>query len=316
MSSNEQQTRSRTTKLPRVLIAFLIIAPLATIGLFAAGILTVMPLRRVGEMPTPVIVVERMDGSVTMIEEASPSALMGSGGDRTFISAESTSSSTDIAVVEELPWSFLAPDDGKIVFAAFGIAALAVLLGAVAFRLITHRWEPRDARAGRKSLAVRYAIVALVLWIAIGGFLLADLVYAVSVYSRVLLVFAGLVLLLAIVTLLGRPTREKALVIVLALLIVFSIPFANWNSRKTFLRSLYRIQEGMTLDQVEAIMSGYRKGDVSPIVAETGPSSGTREAETTATRSYRHTTEGWGDSDFGVVTFENGRVVDVDFLPD
>jgi hypothetical protein len=32
--------------------------------------------------------------------------------------------------------------------------------------------------------------------------------------------------------------------------------------------------------------------------------------------TYRHTTEGWGGSDAGVVTFEGGRVVQIEFLHD
>jgi hypothetical protein len=32
--------------------------------------------------------------------------------------------------------------------------------------------------------------------------------------------------------------------------------------------------------------------------------------------NYRHTTEGWGDSDWGLVTFQAGRVSQVEFLPD
>jgi hypothetical protein len=31
---------------------------------------------------------------------------------------------------------------------------------------------------------------------------------------------------------------------------------------------------------------------------------------------YRHTSEGWGDSDWGEIHFEEGRVVEIRFLPD
>jgi hypothetical protein len=31
---------------------------------------------------------------------------------------------------------------------------------------------------------------------------------------------------------------------------------------------------------------------------------------------YRHTDEGWGDSDWGEIYLENGRVVEIQFLPD
>jgi hypothetical protein len=31
---------------------------------------------------------------------------------------------------------------------------------------------------------------------------------------------------------------------------------------------------------------------------------------------YRHTNEGWGDSDWGMVEFAGGKVVKVEFSPD
>jgi hypothetical protein len=34
------------------------------------------------------------------------------------------------------------------------------------------------------------------------------------------------------------------------------------------------------------------------------------------TVTYRHTDAGWGDSDWGVIVFEGGRVVQTKFLPD
>ena len=304
MSSTEPKPRPRNSKLLKFVIAFLIIAPLVTIGLFVAGILTVTPVRRVGSMPTPVVVVEGIDGSVTLIEGAPPLTPK-SGGGSAAISMQPTPSSRDSGETKEPAKSFLTPDDGRIVFAAFGIAALAVSAGAAVISLIGRRWESRSGRAARRASRVRYGITALVLWLVFGAFLLADLSYAVSVYWRVLLVFAGLVLLLATVMVLGRPMREKALVIGCALLLVLSVPLATWNSRKAFLRSLYSVRHGMTLDQVEAIMSEYMGGDVGPAVAEG-----------IEVKSYRHTTEGWGDSDFGVVSFEDGRVVEVSFLPD
>jgi hypothetical protein len=42
--------------------------------------------------------------------------------------------------------------------------------------------------------------------------------------------------------------------------LVLTIRTINWNSRKPFLRDLYRIKEGMTAAQVEQIMGNYTTG--------------------------------------------------------
>jgi hypothetical protein len=119
--------------------------------------------------------------------------------------------------------------------------------------------------------------------------------------------------------LIGRPLREKFLILGLFLVLVVSIYFVDWNSRKPFLKDFHRIEAGMTEQQVDQIMAGYMKSYGG------GPPASLREYEPeydgqgrllTGWITYRHTKEGWGDSDWGEITFADGQVVEKRFLPD
>jgi hypothetical protein len=91
---------------------------------------------------------------------------------------------------------------------------------------------------------------------------------------------------------------------------VFAVRFIDWDSRKPFLRDFNQIQMGMTAEEVDSVMAGYIK--------YTGPFAAMSvqgEVQTGAV-SYRHTAEGWGDSDIGLITFAGGRVIGRTFYPD
>jgi hypothetical protein len=91
-------------------------------------------------------------------------------------------------------------------------------------------------------------------------------------------------------------------------LFVTAISFAqaiDWNSRKPFLRALDRVQAGMQITEVDRVMAAYmRSPSTSGVLNASGQV------------IYRHTDEGWGNADWGVVTYEHDRVVKVEFLPD
>jgi hypothetical protein len=73
----------------------------------------------------------------------------------------------------------------------------------------------------------------------------------------------------------------------------------------------------MTPDLVDQIMAGYmREAGVGPLNSETQTTLDAQGRSYTGSVTYRHTNEGWGNSDWGVVTFEDGRVVQTRFLPD
>jgi CheY-like chemotaxis protein len=89
-----------------------------------------------------------------------------------------------------------------------------------------------------------------------------------------------------------------------------ALQFVDWNSRKPFLKDFYRIEEGMTSAQVDRIMASYiREND--------GGLPGTERDDLVDGRLiFRHTDQGWGDSDLGVVTLKSGRVTETEFFPD
>jgi hypothetical protein len=138
---------------------------------------------------------------------------------------------------------------------------------------------------------------------------------AVSIYPRFVAIYAAFWVLVGALLLHGRPTREKVLTLALFVAVLVSVRFIDWNSRKPFLKDLHSIKEGMTPVQVEEIMGHHMQGGGRPLASpETEVDE--RGQIATGTVTYRHTNEGWGDSDWGVVTFEDGRVVRTEFLPD
>jgi len=126
--------------------------------------------------------------------------------------------------------------------------------------------------------------------------------------------------------------RLAALAMLLAAIVVlYSVP---WSSRKPFLRDLYRIKPGMTEAEVRQIMARYQEGTGWPsnpfagvsvprtlhdLGSSTAYSAGVSPSgELTLSNSlvFRHAMSGRFDSDWGIVSFSNGRVATVSFSPD
>jgi amino acid transporter len=207
------------------------------------------------------------------------------------------------------------------------VSFIVVALIDLAVRKLKRRDRPsrepglvgNDRRSWTAVLKSRHAIVAFPLGFALGAYLILDLEFSISVYLRFTTIYAAFWALVSLLLLRGSPTRHKLLTVGLLAVALFSLRFIDWNSRKPFLKDFYRIEEGMTAAQVEEIMGDYMTGGGVPL-----GSPGTRldgrlvgqGASATGTISYRHTNEGWGDSDWGVVTFENGLVVGTRFSPD
>jgi hypothetical protein len=198
------------------------------------------------------------------------------------------------------------------------LAAALVALVVQSLRQDKAAGEP-GSRRWTSVFRSRYVLFLFPIGFAVGFYLILDRELAVSVYWRFVVpyaVFWGLVSLLFLV---GAPVRHKLLSLGLLAVIMVSARFVHWDSRKPFLKDLFRVKEGMTVAQVEQIMGGYMTGGGIPVgapapqlcgrLAEYGP-------QATGTIVYRHTNEGWGDSDWGVVALREGRVVDVEFSPD
>ena len=87
------------------------------------------------------------------------------------------------------------------------------------------------------------------------------------------------------------------------LLLIFVVRVVECNTRKPFLNALDHIQNGMTSSQVDATMRGFMRSPQTGVLSD-------------GQVGFRHTQDGWGDADVGLVTFADGRVVKVEYLPD
>jgi len=144
----------------------------------------------------------------------------------------------------------------------------------------------------------------------------------------------GASLLFWVPFLIYRPTKLKATLLIVCLVLALAVPIhVVTSSRGRFLRDLYSIQPGMTVEEVEAIMAGYIQGTGFPAnpysegeedeLVDLG--TGRRfhtvdtpegEMEIVGSKVYRHSDDGAYNADWGIVEFEHGRVVSVSFSPD
>lgn len=134
------------------------------------------------------------------------------------------------------------------------------------------------------------------------------------------------------------PLRSQLLrvgVLVAFIAAIAALYFVDWTTRKPFLRDLARVRVGMTEAEVRHIMGRYMEGtgwpaspfDTSPNATNTlaDVGSGSQYSTTTSPSGemviqgslvFRHSTAGAFNSDWGIVSLSNGRVVRVEFSPD
>jgi hypothetical protein len=106
---------------------------------------------------------------------------------------------------------------------------------------------------------------------------------------------------------LRRPRRTPHCALALACIaFLVATYFISWNSLKPFLRDLDHVEVGMSPAEVEAIMGNYIHGTGWPNPATGG------ELVLRGAVVYRHS----NNSDWGIVTFRDGRVVKVEFSAD
>lgn len=127
-----------------------------------------------------------------------------------------------------------------------------------------------------------------------------------------LVVAAGLAAILR----LRAPWKQPVRVLTSVVLLFLGFVAGADTSRTRFLRDLYSIRPGMTPDQVRRIMAGYNEGTGWPpnlLVDRVEPSG---EFTVPGAIVFRHSDEPQYNSDWGVVSFKNGRVTQVRFDPD
>jgi len=127
-----------------------------------------------------------------------------------------------------------------------------------------------------------------------------------------------------------RSLKRAALCSVIAALLMSGFYYCPWPSRRHFLHDLKRIQTGMSMQEVKAIMKSYHEGTGWPAISGTSSNSGTlndlgsgNEFQTTTNAAgelalqncivYRHDL---GEADWGIVEFKSNRVTAVSFSPD
>lgn len=128
--------------------------------------------------------------------------------------------------------------------------------------------------------------------------------------------------------------RGRLLSIGLLVALTAALHGVPWTTRKPFLRDLDRIEVGLDEAQVRQIMDGYIEGtgwparvpgatqDVQQVIDPMG--GGTHATARTAAGEmgvadsivFRHSTDAHLNSDWGIVRFQDGRVVGVSFSPD
>jgi uncharacterized membrane protein (UPF0136 family) len=155
-------------------------------------------------------------------------------------------------------------------------------------------------------LTILFNLVGALMLAGVGGlYLVFDKGAAVSLYPIAIAFFCALALVASLPLLYGRRRAIQVAIPIVIVLLALAVQFINWDSRKPFMRALNQIEAGMTVEQVDALMSGYMRSPAqSGTVGEFN------------TISFRHTNEGWGNSDIGLVNVINGQVTSREFLPD
>jgi len=145
---------------------------------------------------------------------------------------------------------------------------------------------------------------------------------------------------LAFVLALIRPLpirRQRGSLVAVAIItaVITALYLVNWTTRKPFLRELARVRVGMTEAEVRRIMGRYLENTGWPAnpfdpsdnsavtMVDTGSAAryftaATISGELAIRNSliFRHSTNAAFNSDWGIISLADGRVVKVEFSPD
>lgn len=185
---------------------------------------------------------------------------------------------------------------------------------------------PRGDEAARRVQLLR--TVAAVTLAAL--YLTLDIATSISAYW---MVTAGAAMLLTAVVWHSTANLRRDLqraATLMAFVAIAALRRVDFDSRKPFLRALNGISAGMTCAEVAAAMAPYIRGTGWPenplrgsgtttgnppctVLAGAGAS---EELAIAGVAIFRHTNEGWGDSDRGIVQFDSDVVSRVTFSAD
>lgn len=173
-------------------------------------------------------------------------------------------------------------------------------------------------RASRRALLHRGVSIVLLMWCVayVLLFLLLDVAFVlVPVQPGRAAVALGVLALPGLWCLLLGRKRWQRVAFASAIGLVLLVLIVPWSERKQFVRDLYNVERGMTVEQVEAVMDGwgYAFGEAYTQRPEEWPVGADRDTFT-GSLGYRWTPG--GTADWGHVRFAEGRVTDIHWSPD
>lgn len=222
-------------------------------------------------------------------------------------------------IVSDVVTFFLAPLASISVIVGFPIAialtSVAVILPC--YILLRFYSEVRERKQTMREPLHTATVVALVLKgigaVIVLTFLIVMLFIIESIFPITALPFitttaAFLWIYVGEGTLGHISVGQRRALIALFVLLILSVRYVDWNTRKPFTRHLFQVHRGMMGAEVERIMGSHLKNWVQP------ESEHYLHLDPTFTGEvwYRHTTEGWGNADWGKVVMKDGRAVDAE----
>lgn len=161
---------------------------------------------------------------------------------------------------------------------------------------------------GIRSVFLGIAVLATVL------FGLCEVVLAYPVAGWLYLP-VGFLFVLALARRMPAHVRTVRIAMLVSPLVVLGTLYGvEWTSRKPFLRDFRRVQTGMTASEVRVVMKRHIKGTGWPLPDFDRKSP--EELKIPDSLVFRHSNFPRFNSDWGIVRFSKGRVVDVDFSAD
>jgi len=178
-----------------------------------------------------------------------------------------------------------------------------------------------------------YLGIVLVAFIPFAMGCISEFLFPFSVLPLVEVVCGLLWLPIGASLLRGSGPSRRQILLAAAFCLILLGKFADWNSRRPFIRDLLRIREGMTVEQVDNVMARYMTGtrlawppisddkpksssSISPATSQTVKKGPDNELNLTDSNVYRHSNEGAYNADWGIVRFHEGKVESVDYMPD